>query len=81
MNQRFRAHVIVGRLMVGNRGASHPRLTHAFIGHQLLAFPLWDLITDLRAGFVFVEIQLMHRTHAVFVIIDGLRLYRIVRAS
>ncbi|MNW09511.1 hypothetical protein D3C71_2065210 [compost metagenome] len=80
-DQGFRAHVVVGRLMVAGRGTRQACFTSAAAWHQLFALVFRQFVTDPGAGFFGVEIQLTHRAHAVFVVVDGFRLHRIVRTS
>ncbi|MOA59494.1 hypothetical protein D3C78_1841260 [compost metagenome] len=81
-DQGFRAQVVLGRLMVTGRGSSgQARFTSALARQQSLALLFRQFVTDSGAGFFSVEIQLTHRAHAVFVVIDGFRLHRIVRTS
>ncbi|MNP83734.1 hypothetical protein D3C76_1827710 [compost metagenome] len=67
--------------MVIGRSAGHARFTHALARHQLLAFLCGQFVTDFCTGFFLIEIQFMHRARAVFVIINRLRLRRIVWTS
>ncbi|MNY68632.1 hypothetical protein D3C86_2064260 [compost metagenome] len=67
--------------MVIGRSTGHARFTQALARHQLLAFFFGQFVTDFCTGFFLIEIQFMHRAHAVFVIINGLRLRRIVWTS
>ncbi|MGY3023494.1 ribosomal-protein-alanine acetyltransferase [Pseudomonas lurida] len=81
MDQRFGAHVIVSRFMIIRRSTGHPGLSHAFVGHQVLALAGRDLIANFRRRCFLVKIQLAHRAHAVFGVINGFGLRSTVGTS
>ncbi|CNK41054.1 Uncharacterised protein [Mycobacterium tuberculosis] len=81
MDQRFWTQIIISRLVIIRRSAGEPCFTHPLVGHQMLSLATRDLIANLGRRLLLVKIQLAHRTHAVFVVINGLGFCRTIGAS